>query len=159
MDPVCADDLLQVAVLGEQRHRRHRPAAKHRLQVFDERKAGAFHLGGLLLVAQFGALHKALRHGFHGAQHARRRTQTHHLKRAFGLMQLLARDAQMAGVERRNVRAQRHVRIAHKAPQRTDRAVQRFAQFIQHPRQRTKVTSRRIQIDSDFGECHGVSRE
>jgi len=48
-------------------------------------------------------VHEALHGGLHRAQQQCRRLHAHHRQRATGLVQLLARNAQCSGIERRQV--------------------------------------------------------
>ena len=141
---------LGIAVLRKQRHRRHGFAGQHGFQVFDQRKTGTLDDGGSVIAAGLGALHKLLHRRFHGPQHQRRRTHAHHFQRAAGLVQLLARNAQGASVQRRQIGLACYLGITHKAPHRLDSTVQRFAQLVKHPSQRTQVL---ISLGPVGGRC------
>ncbi|MFD2301333.1 hypothetical protein ACFSPA_21750 [Paracidovorax citrulli] len=84
-------------------------------------------------------MHEFLHRRFHGAQHEGRRAHAHHLQRAAGLVQLLARDAQRPGVQRGEIGLARGLGIAHEAAHGLDGAVERLAQLIQHPGQGPEI--------------------
>jgi hypothetical protein len=98
VNAVRSCQFLDIAVLGEQGHGRSRLAQQNAFEVFGQREAGAFHLGGRGLVAQLGPLDELLHRRFHRPQDVRRRAQPDHLERSNGLVQLLPRDAQLAAV-------------------------------------------------------------
>ena len=139
MHTLTADQFEHITVLREQGHRRSRLALEHAFEVFAESKTGALDLVRRLLAAQLRPLHEFLRQSLHGAQQFGGCAQPHHLQRPDRLMQLLAGDAQLAGIELGQIRAPGQFSIAHKAPQRLAGTVQRLAQFVQHPGQRTQV--------------------
>ena len=118
-------------------------------------------MGGVL-AAEFRPLYKLLRQRLHGPQDLGRRAETDHLKGPYGLMQLLAGNPQLAGIDLGQVRAACGIGIANKAPQGLGRAIERFAQFIQHPGQRAEVACAEFPVElcADVGlhpvlhSCH-----
>ena len=144
MDTVASHQFEHVAVLREQCHRRGGLAFEHSFQIFRQREAGTLYLVRGILTAQLRALHEFLRQGFHAAQYLGRSTQAHHFQRSHGLVQLLARYAQLARIELRQVRTPRQLGVAHEPPQRLGCAIQRFPKFVQHPGQRAQVTGRQF---------------
>ena len=77
-------------------------------------------------------------------------------------MELLAGNAQLAGVQLGKFRATGKLRITNKTPDRLGRAVQRFFQFLQDPGQGAEVIARKLVVTG--GGCirlHGFvhSRE
>ncbi len=139
MNAVYTGQGLHIAVLRKQRYSRHRFAGEHAVQVFTERKTGTLQYCGGFVCAQLRALHIPLNSGLHGPQDQGGCGHTHHLQRTAGLVQLLARHAQGAGVQRRQIRLLGYLGIVDKAAQRLDGSVQRLAQFIKHPGQRPQV--------------------
>ena len=136
MHALGARQRLHIAVLGKKTHRRGWLAGQYQLQVFDQGKARAFEHGDRVLAALVGALHELLHGGFHRPQHQCGPGHADHLQRAAGLVQLLARHAQRAGIERCEVGFAGHGCLAHKAAQRFERAVERLAQLFVHPGER-----------------------
>ena len=102
---------------------------KQARQVVAQGQAGALYAQGHVLIAQLGLLYQFLQRRLHGVQQLGRGRHANHFQHAQGLVQLLKRQAQMAGV------AFARFGIAHKAPYRPGGAVQRMAQFVQHPAQ------------------------
>ena len=127
------------AVLRKQGDGRHWLACQHAFQIGDEREARAFDDVGRFVRAQLGALHIFLHCGFERTQDQRWRHHAHHVQRAAGLVQLLARHAQWTHVQGSKIGFASDFGITHKTAHGLDCGVQRFAQFIKHPRERTQV--------------------
>ena len=153
MDTVRAGQLLHVTILGEQSHGRSGLAHQHAFEIFGQRETGPLHLGGRGLVAKLRLLDEFLYGRFHAPQYVGGCAQAHHLERTDRLVQLLARDAQMAAIHRRHVRTTRKRRVANEAPQRSGSRVEGLAQLVQHPSQRAQV----IGCDIDIGCCFHYS--
>ena len=136
VDPVGANQLLNIAVLREKRNSRYRPTRQHSLQILSQRKAGLFNFAGGLLTALLRLLNKFLNCCFHGSKHQRRPPETHHFKCPDGLMQLLARNPKMAGIQSGQIRSFRSFSLPHKALECFCSTIKRFAQFVKHPSQR-----------------------
>ena len=77
------------------------------------------------------------------------RRQPHHLQGTDGLVQLLARDAQLAGIKRCKIGTAGRFGFAHKALERLRGTFERFAEFVKHPRQRTQIVHGEVK----FGGC------
>ena len=105
MNAICLDQLLHFAVLWKQRHRRNNSVCKNSFKVFTQCKAGPLNFCSRFLVALLRLLYKFLNSGFHGAQHQGGSSQSHHFKCAYCLVQLLACDAQLTGIQRCQIRA------------------------------------------------------
>ena len=146
MNAVCLGQLLNVAVLRKQRHRRHGLARQHHLQIFCQGEPGSLHLAGSIFAAQLGVLHKALHHGLHGAQHQSGARKAHHFKSTHRLVQLLACNAKLAGIYRGQIRAAGQIGIPHKAFERLGSTIQGFAQLVQHPSQGPQVAKTEIKV-------------
>ena len=91
------------------------------------------------ITAKLRALHKFLCQCFHAAQHSGRHFEPHHFQSSYGLVQLLSSNAQLTGIQRRQIRPTCKFGIAHKTLQRLDGTIKRFAQFIKHPGQRAQI--------------------
>ena len=154
MNAVGARQFLHIAVLREQGHGRHRLAQQQAFEKLREGEARALDLGRRRFAAQFRTLDKLLHRGFHATEHVRGRTHADHFQCPDRLVQLLARDPQVAIVDRSHVRATREIRVAHKTAQRSGGGVQRLAQFVQHPGQRAQVVGCEVQIG--FVDLHGA---
>ena len=115
--PVFTDQVQNVAVLRKQRNRGELPAFEHRLQIVRQRKTCPLHLLCRLVAAKLGFLDKLLHQGFHGAQHPGWHLEADHLQGTHRLMQLLARNPQLAPVQRGQIRAPRQFGIVHIATQ------------------------------------------
>ena len=139
MDTVCTCQGLGIAVLGKQRDRRRGLASQNGFQVFDERKARTLNHCGSIVAAGLRPLNELLDCRLHGAQDQSWRAHAHHFQRTTRLVQLLASDAQWACVQRCKIRLACGFCISHKTAHGLDSAIQRFAQFVKHPRQRTQV--------------------
>ena len=148
MHTLHSQQFQHVAVLREQGHRRRILPLQRGAQKFDQGKAGTLHLRGGVVAAKRRVLDKALRQRLHRAQQLGRRHHANHLQCAYRLMQLLAGDAQLTRVQRRQIGAAHQLRIAPKAAQRLRRCVQRLTQFVQHPGQRTEIFSRLFRLAS-----------
>ncbi|MCY1361214.1 hypothetical protein D9M69_478740 [compost metagenome] len=144
MHPLCRGQFLHVPVLGKQGHGLHRLVVQHRLEVFHQRKTRALHLGGSCFGTGLGTLDKALHGGFHAPEHLRGRHQPHHLQGAHGLVQLLASQAQRARIDRFQIVVPRLFGLTHKPPDSLVGTVERLAQFVEHPGERTEVDERRV---------------
>ena len=153
MNAVGARQFLDIAVLRKQGHGSDRLAQQQAFKVFGEGKARALDLGRRRFAAELGTLDKFLHRGFHATQHVGGRAHADHFKSADRLVQLLARDPQVAIIDRSHVRATREIRVAHKTAQPSGRGVERLAQFVQHPGQRAQVVGGEIQIG--FVDLHG----
>ena len=115
MDAFAVNQAQHVAVLHEKGHGRTGFPLEHPFQVLRQRETGTFHFVGGVVAAKLGSLDKLLRQRFHGAHHLGRCAETNHLQRSDGLVQLLARNAQLAGVQVGQVGAARKLGVAHKA--------------------------------------------
>ncbi len=140
MHAIGIGQLEHTAVLGKQGHRRGRFTLEHALEVFGQRETGALHAACRILATQLRTLNKLLRQRFHGTQYFGGNTQAHHLQRSHCLVQLLARNTQLAGIELGQVGATGQFRITHKAAHGFGSAVERLAQLIQNPRQWAQIT-------------------
>ncbi len=143
--------LLHLPVLRKQRHGLNGLVVEHRLQVFDQGKTGPLDLACGLLVAHLWTLHETLHRGFHRPQHLGRREQAHHLQGANGLMQLLASDPQRTRVHRLQVVTAGSFRLAHEALDGLVGRVERLAQLVEHPGQRTEVGERGVRLQTVGG--------
>ena len=103
MHAISTRQRLDIAVLREQRYGRCGLASQHRLQIFDQRKAGALNHSGSIVAAGFWPLHKFLYGGFHGPQNQRRWAHAHHFQRTASLVQLLACYAQGPCIQGRKI--------------------------------------------------------
>ena len=139
MDAVATYQFQYIPVLREKRDRRCCLALEHTLQVFSQRKTGALDLGGGIVAAQLRPLHEFLRQCLHDPQHLGRCAQAHHLQGADRLMQLLARNAQLARIEIGKIGAARQFGITHKPAQRLGCAIEGFSQLVEHPREWSQV--------------------
>ena len=139
MNPVCTHQLLNIAVLGKQGHRRNRPVSQHTFEVFRQGKAGVLDFGDCLLAAMLGLQDKLLHRCFHSAQHQHRPSQADHLQGTHSLVELLTGNAQLAGINGGQIRATRRLSIPGKAFECFCRAVQRFAKLVEDPGQRAQV--------------------
>ena len=139
MDAVSASQFHHLAVLRKQGHGRRGFPLEHTLQIFGQRKTGTLHLGGGVVTAQFRALDKLLRECFHRTQHLGGSSQPDHLERTHSLMQLLAGDAQLAGIHFSQIRATRLFRVAYEPAQRLGGTIQRLSQLVQYPSQGAQV--------------------
>ena len=144
--PLGGGQLLHFAVLHKQCHRLHRLVVEHRLQVLNQREAGLLDLARGLFVAHQRALHKSLHRRFHGPQHLGWSTQPHHFEGTHGLVNLLARHAQRTGVDRFQVVVARLLGLTDEALDGFVRGVQRFAQLVEYPGQRTEVGERSVRL-------------
>ena len=118
MNAIGAREFLCIPILRKQSHGRHRFAKQHGGEVFGQCVSSAFQLGRRGLAAQRGSIDEFLHCGFHRPQHVGRRGQADHLQRANTLMQLLAGNAKLSGVDLGQVRVTRQPDIAHKTAQR-----------------------------------------
>jgi hypothetical protein len=75
----------------------------------------------------------------HRTHDLRGRRLSHHFKRAYGLVYLLAGKSQLAGIHRRHIHPSRSLRIAQVTLQRLDGRLNGLSRFVQHPSQRAKV--------------------
>ncbi|MDT4804558.1 hypothetical protein FQZ97_373380 [compost metagenome] len=152
MDALIAAQLQHVAVLREQRHRRHGLAGQQCAEEIGDGKAGTLDLvhGTLGAALRFG--NEALHREFDGAQHQRGRAVADHLQRADGLVQLLAGHLQRAAL---GLRGTAHV--AHETPQRLADTVEGFLDFSQHPGQRPEVFGGR-HVAGEGGRGRGLNR-
>ena len=139
VNAVPAHKFHYLAVLRKQSHRGGRLALEYAFEVFGEGKTGTLHLVGGVVTAQLRTLDKLLRKCLHRTQHLGGRPQPDHLECTHGLVQLLARDAQLAGIHFSQIRATRLFRIAHEPAQRLGSTIQRLSQLVQHPGQRAEV--------------------
>ncbi|MDT4875614.1 hypothetical protein FQZ97_1109920 [compost metagenome] len=137
--------------MRKQRHGLNGLVVEHRLQVFDQGKTGPLDLACGLLVAHLWTLHETLHRGFHRPQHLGRREQAHHLQGANGLMQLLASDPQRTRVHRLQVVTAGSFRLAHEALDGLVGRVERLAQLVEHPGQRTEVGERGVRLQTVGG--------
>ena len=154
VDAFAVNHFQHIAVLHKQRHRRAGLALQHALKVLCQRETGLLHFVGGIVAAQLWPLNELLRQGLHRAQHFGRSAEPDHLQGTHGLVQLLARDAQLAGVQAGEVRTAGQFGIAHESPHGLGGAVQGFFQFLQHPGQRPQVIG-----DGGFGfvwDCDGL---
>ena len=124
MYAVSAHQFLYLPILGKQRYWRNRLVRQHTFQIFRQGKTGTFDLGGSILGALLGLLHKPLHGGLHGSKHQCRRGQPHHFQRTNGLMQLLPRNAQLAGINGGQIRADGGLRIPDKSFERLGRTIE-----------------------------------
>ncbi len=146
MYAISTHQFLYLPILGKQRHRRNRLVRQHPFEVFHQGETGTLDPGGSAKRALLGLLHKPLHGGFHGPEHQRRRGQPHHLQRTNGLMQLLPRNAQLAGINGCEVGATRQFGVAHKTLQDLGSAVQGFPKLIQHPGQGTEIIDSHVEV-------------
>ena len=128
-----------LTVLREQRHRRRRLALQHAFEVFSQGKTGTLHLVCRIVAAQLGPLDKLLCQRLHDAQHFRGSAQTDHLEGTDRLVQLLARNPQLAGIQVGQVGTARQLSVTHEAAQGLGGAVERLAELVQDPRERPQV--------------------
>ena len=146
MDSLTTDQVHHITVLGKQRDGRRCFAFQDTFKVLGQRKTCALHLDGSVITAQLGALGELLRQRLHGAHHLGRRAESHHLQRSHGLVELLAGNAQLAGIQFSQIRAARQLGVAHETPDRLGRAVQRFFQLFQHPGQRPEIIACKLVV-------------
>ena len=149
MNALCAHQLQHIAVLGKQGHGRHRLVGQHAFEVLGQRKAGVFDFPDGVLAAMLRLLHELLHSRFHGAQHQHRPGQAHHLQRTHRLMELLAGNAQLAGVNGSQIGATRRFSVPGKTFEGFGCAVERLADLVKHPSQRAQV----IHGEIGFGYC------
>ena len=72
-----------------------------------------FNLAGSILAALLRMLNKLLYCSLHRPEHQRRASKAYHLQGAYRLMQLLACNTQLAGIQRGQVRAFRGLSVSH----------------------------------------------
>ncbi|VTY39772.1 Uncharacterised protein [Xylophilus ampelinus] len=152
MHPLVAHQLQHVAVLREQRDRRHRLARQHGLQEIGDREAGLLDLLHRGLGAARGLVDEALRCEFHRAEHHGRRWVAHQAQGPHGLVQLLARHAQQARVQLGHLAV-----LAGMATQGLARAFERFLDLADDPGQRPEVF-RGGRVARDRGGDRGADR-
>ena len=156
---VGAGQLLQVAVLREQRHRRQRLAGDHARQVVHQREGAALDRLHRLQRDERGLAHQALHRRLAGAQQARRRRQADQLERAHALVDLHARRAHHRRIDAVDVGSAQRLGFLQVAPQRLVRRLERLAQLALHPGQRADVVARRRSVRrNDDGVFHGARR-
>ena len=124
MHPLGFDHFSNVTVLCKQSHSAGSFAFEHAFQIFCQCKTGPLHFIGRFITALLGPLHKFLRQRFHHAHDLGRTAEAHHLQCANRLVQLLTGDAQMAGIQARQVGAARQICVAHKTAHRLGGTVQ-----------------------------------
>ena len=126
-------------VLREQRQRRRWFAGQHARQVVEQRERGLFdvvnHRARQLVRLRDETLHRV----FARAQHGRCVGQADQLERADTLVNLHARGAQHGGIDRIDIRTAERFVVLHEAAQGLVRRVERAAQLVLHPGQRTQV--------------------
>jgi len=127
VNTVPANQVHHLAVLRKQRHSRSIAALEYTLEVLRQGKTRTFDLVGRIVTAQFGPLDKLLCQRLHRAQNLGGCAKPDHLQCTDRLMQLLAGDPKLAGVELGKIRSARQFGIAHETPQRLARTVQRLA--------------------------------
>ena len=121
---IGAGQLLRIPVLRKQCDSRNRLAEQQPFQVLGQCKSGSLEFRGRRLAAQLGPLDELLYRGFHAAKHVSWRAHADHFQRTDGLVQLLARDSQLAVIDGSHVGAARLVGITHKPAQRGRRAIE-----------------------------------
>ncbi|MES2956263.1 MAG: hypothetical protein V4711_12470 [Pseudomonadota bacterium] len=146
MDAISPDQALNITVLRKQGNGGYRPVCQDTFEILRQGETCEFNFGRCVLAALLRALDKPLHCRFHGTQNQRRCAQTHHLKRAHGLMQLLTRNTQLAGIQRGKVGTSCQFSIPDKALQGLGRAIQRLAQFVQYPGQRAQIIDSQVKF-------------
>ena len=146
MNPVATGKLQHVPILRKQSDGRRTFPLENTLQVLGQCKTGALQLGSGSVATQLGPLNKFLGERFHGAQYFGRRFQPDHLQCPYRLVQLLAGDAQMAGIQLGNVRSTRKLCVADKPAHRLGRAIQGFSKLVEHPGQWPQICDHRILV-------------
>ena len=152
MHPVSTGKLHHRTVLRKQRNRRSLLPLEHAFEVFGQRETGALQARSRIITAQLGPLNKLLRKRFHSPKHFGRRDHPHHFQCAHGLVQLLASDAQVAGVELGQVGAAGQFCVANKAAHGLGCAVKGLSQLIQYPSQGAQIAVGRF----DLGACNRI---
>ena len=142
MHAVRAGQFLHRTVLGEQRQRRHRLAREQAGQVVEQRERGLLQRVDGRSVELDRAAGELLQRSLAGAQHLRRRGQAHEFQRAHALVDLRARAAQHARIDRVGVRIGDRVRFLEIAAHRLVRRLERTAQLVMDPGQRRQVFDR-----------------
>ncbi len=134
MHALVADQFEHVAVLREQRDRGHVLAGQQGLQEIGDGEARALDLqrGAVGAALRFG--HEALHRELDRAEHQRGRVVAHHLQRADGLVQLLARHLQRTALDLGRI-----ADVAREAAQRLADVLERLLDFSEHPGQRPEV--------------------
>ena len=140
MDAVGTGERLHLAVLREQRERRHVLARQAAAQEIEQRERRPFDDGGGVAVELAHLLHQAQHGLLAGAQHAGAFGLADHVERAGALVE------QGAGLQQRRRGGavdlgalRRGLGLAHLAPQRLVGIVQGTAELIGHPGQRAQV--------------------
>ncbi|MES2688542.1 MAG: hypothetical protein V4706_17100 [Pseudomonadota bacterium] len=146
MNAISPYQALNIPILRKQGHGRHGLVCQNTFQILRQGKTGELDFGRRILAALLGTLDKSLHCRFHGTQNQRRGAQAHHLKCAYGLMQLLTRNTQLAGVERGEVGTSRQFSIPHKALQGLGRTIQRLPQFVQYPGQWAQIIDSQVKF-------------
>jgi len=161
MDALGLDAFLHRAVRGEERERRDALAGEQPAQVVEQRERRLLEIGDELGRERLRLGDRALHRSLARAQHDRRRGQADQLERADALVDLRARGAQHAGVDRVDVGAGDRLGILQEAAQRLVRGLERTPQLFVDPRDRAEVIARprpRQVVDSHQLAVHRASR-
>ena len=137
---------LNIAVLWKQGYGRNRLVGQYALEVFSQCKTGVLDFGNRVLIAKLGLTYKPLHGALHGPEHQCRLCQANHLEGTDGLVKLLPRDAQLAGVYRGQVGTPRHVGVPRKALECLGSTLKRLAKLVEHPSQRAQVIDGEIRF-------------
>ncbi len=137
MDALGAEQFLQRAVIREQARRLRRRARDQLFQVFADRAIGVAH--GFRVVRRAGqrAVLEAVERALGGGGDQPHPFHVHHLQRAVGLVQMGLRMQQQGRLGFERTRGG--------VVQRAARALQRIADFADHPRQRSGIEGVRWQ--------------
>ena len=96
----------------------------------------------------FGLLYKLLDRRLHRPQNKRGTWQADHFESAYSLMQLLPCDAQLAGIEGRQIRAACRLCISDETFERLGGAFQGLSELVKYPSQRPEIVDGRLQFGS-----------
>ena len=139
MDALGLDRFLHRAIGREERQRRDLLAREQARQVVEQAERGVLEVGDELGRERLRLGDAALDRRLAGAQDDRRGRQADQLERADALVDLRARRAQHAGVDRIDVRAGDRLGVLQEAAQRLVRGLERAAQLLVDPGDRAEV--------------------